>query len=144
MLSGNKQYPSRQMLWKKLIVPPSSCPLIAIIAPPSQTITNTISKSSVLSSAFVAADKTLKCKTYICLRCQHETEEERAPQVPISDFLSFFGRVCHWLDGVDNNPKFLPDSLQISLLSIKGQMMRLNLRWYLRLVRRECSASNGC
>jgi hypothetical protein len=46
------------VLWKKLILPPKSWPLIDITAPPSQTITKTISKSKVLSSAFVAADNT--------------------------------------------------------------------------------------
>lgn len=57
--NGNKQYPNKQIDWKKLIVPPSSCPLIAIIAPPNHTITNTISNNSVLSSAFVVIDNIL-------------------------------------------------------------------------------------
>ena len=58
-LSGNKQYPRRHILWKNEIVPPKSCPLIAMTAPPSHTIQNTISKRSVLSSAFVAILKTV-------------------------------------------------------------------------------------
>ena len=56
---GNKQYPRRQILWKNEIVPPRSCPLIAIIPPPSQTMMKTISKSKVLSSAAVPELKTL-------------------------------------------------------------------------------------
>ena len=66
-ISGNKQYPSRHILWKKEIVPPSSCPLIAITAAPSQTMMKTISKSNVLSSAWVLELRTLKAsdtKTY--------------------------------------------------------------------------------
>ena len=59
MLRGNRQYPRRQILQKNEMVPPKSCPLIAITAPPSQTMTNTVSNKSVLSSAFVTALKTI-------------------------------------------------------------------------------------
>ena len=66
--NGNKQYPNKQIDWKKLIVPPSSCPLIAIIAPPSHTITNTISNNSVLSSAFVVIDNILQGQNKLIIR----------------------------------------------------------------------------
>ena len=59
ILRGKRQYPRRQILWKKEIVPPSSCPFTAITAPPIQTIQKTISNSKVLSSAFVATLSTL-------------------------------------------------------------------------------------
>jgi len=117
IFSGKRQYPSRQILWKKLIVPPKSYPLIAIIAPPNQTMTKTISKSKVLSSAFVAADRTLlKFDIKVNLRGQHQTEEEWSPQVPVSDFFSLLSCVCHWFNRIYHNPKFLPDSLQVSFL----------------------------
>ena len=58
-VSGNKQYPSKQILWKKLMVPPSSYPFKAMTAPPSHTITNTSSNNSVLSSAYVPDESTL-------------------------------------------------------------------------------------
>ena len=54
MFNGKRQQPSRQMLQKKEMFPPRSCPLIAMTAPPIHTIQNTISKSRVLSSALVA------------------------------------------------------------------------------------------
>ena len=59
MFRGNKQYPRRHMLWKNEIVPPRSYPLIAITAPPSQTIQNTVSNKRVLSSAFVIVLRTI-------------------------------------------------------------------------------------
>ena len=59
---GNKQYPSKQILWKKVIVPPSNWPFNEITAPPNQTITKTISNNNVLSSALVPVDSTLQLK----------------------------------------------------------------------------------
>lgn len=56
---GNRQYPNKQILWKKLIVPPKSYPFKAITAPPSHTITKTSSKRRVLSSACVPDESTL-------------------------------------------------------------------------------------
>ena len=128
IFKGNRQYPSRQILWKKLIVPPKSYPFIAIIAPPNQTMTKTISKSKVLSSAFVAAERTLSIvikKQY--LRGQHQTEKEWTPQVPISDFFSLFSCVCHRLNRIYHNPKFLPDPLQISFLRPSQKNQKLTI-----------------
>ena len=57
--NGNKQYPRRQMLWKREIVPPKSYPLRAITPPPSHTMKNTIENKSDLSSALVATLRTV-------------------------------------------------------------------------------------
>ena len=54
IFNGKRQQPNRQMLQKKEMLPPRSCPLMAITAPPIHTIQNTISNRSVLSSALVA------------------------------------------------------------------------------------------
>ena len=54
-VSRNKQYPNKQTLRKKEILSPRSCPLIATIAAPAQTITNTILKNRDQSS--VLAEK---------------------------------------------------------------------------------------
>lgn len=62
--SGNRQYPNKQMLWKKVIVPPRSCPFTAITPPPNHTIMNTISNSNDLSSASVFELKTLNLNYY--------------------------------------------------------------------------------
>lgn len=53
MFRGKRQQPRRQTDQKKEIWPPRREPLIEMTAAPTQTITNTISKSSVLSSACV-------------------------------------------------------------------------------------------
>ncbi len=45
--------------YKSYIFPPSSFPLTEMTPAPTQTIMNTISKSKVLSSAFVLDDSTL-------------------------------------------------------------------------------------
>jgi hypothetical protein len=59
-IRGNRQYPSRHILWKKEMVPPKSYPLTAITAAPSQTMIKTISNKSVRSSACVLELNTLK------------------------------------------------------------------------------------
>ena len=115
--NGNKQYPSRQMLWKKLIVPPSNWPFIAIIAPPSHTITKTISNSRVLSSALVAAESTLQNKMSRGLPCKHKAEEKRTPKIPISDLFSFISFSCDRLYWIDNYPQFGPDPHKVSFLT---------------------------
>ena len=112
------------MLWKKLIVPPRSWPLIAMTAPPSHTITNTISNRRVLSSAFVAAESTLKkITTCIYLRSEHKAEEEGSPQIPITDFLPFFSCIGYRLDWINNDSKLLPYSLEISFLKKKQGLL---------------------
>ena len=134
------------MLWKKLIVPPRSWPLIAMTAPPSHTITNTISNRRVLSSAFVAADSTLKkITTCIYLRSEHKAEEEGSPQIPITDFLPFFSSIGYRLDWINNDSKLLPYSLEISFLKKKTRFTReLDLRLFQKLVRRVCSFKIDC
>lgn len=118
MLSGNRQYPNRQMLWKKLIDPPRSYPLIAMIAPPSHTMINTISNSRVLSSALVAADNKLHTVSkFLYLRRKHQTKEERAPQIPVSYLFSLVYCLCNRLDRIKHNPQLLPNPPQVSFLS---------------------------
>ena len=117
-VNGNRQYPSKQILWKKLMVPPSSCPLRAITAPPSHTITKTISNRRVLSSAYVPEESTLENKTEVSmirkklpkkkirhLHRKYQSKNERPPQVPVPHFLPLLFKVIrliantklHWI-----------------------------------------------
>ena len=128
MFNGNRQYPKRQMLWKKEMLPPRSYPLTAMTAPPIHTIQKTISNSNVLSSALVAILSTLRArkKTWFVrklaleqkvmdLRGQHQAEEKWTPQVPVTDLFTLGLRVDLG-QRVNDDSKLLPNSLQISLL----------------------------
>ena len=87
-----------------------------MMAPPSHTITNTSSKSSVLSSAEVAAESVLIVVREGDLRGQHEAEEKGAPEVPVADFLAFVYFVSHRFNWVDHNSQLGPNAPQVSFL----------------------------
>ena len=109
------------------MVPPRSCPLIAIIPPPSHTMINTISKSKVLSSAAVPELNTLyhvyqyHKKAY--LHTQYQTKNERSPKIPVSYFFSFFFDVvgCAFdpkLQWINHDFEFIVNSHQISFYGV--------------------------
>jgi hypothetical protein len=110
------------------ILPPRSVPLIAIMIAPTHTITNTISKSRVLSCESVAVLRILQCWSIkgrlVTLQAWGRTK--LVPKDPlhelyqmrlftVSDFL--LSRLwLHRLDWVDDNEELRPYSTQVSFL----------------------------